>query len=52
MSDTHRIICQVIQDFDWGDYGMHAVEIGIHDDLKAQHWIPALARKIQTALED
>lgn len=47
--EVTAILCQIIRDFGWGDYGMHEAELGIMEDLEAQEWIYDLARAIQSA---
>jgi len=48
-AESHAILCQVIRDFSWGDYGMNDADIGLHDDPEAQAWVADLASAIQAA---
>lgn len=46
-SELYESIVQSIKEFNWSNYGLDIVDIGIHDDPEAQEWIPALARNIE-----
>jgi hypothetical protein len=51
MTIEERIAC-VLWKFDWGNYGLNNVELGILDDPDAQEWIPDLSKEIAAALHD
>jgi hypothetical protein len=40
----------VIRDFPFDNYGLNDVDIALHDHPDDQEWVPALARKVLTAL--
>lgn len=50
MSALERVIAEAIKEFDFGNFGLDEVDIGLHDYPDDQEWVPALAEKIGDAV--
>ncbi|WP_405536898.1 hypothetical protein [Streptomyces antimycoticus] len=51
-SSLQQRIEAVIRDFPFDNYGLNDVDIALHDYPDDQEWVPALARRVLTALDE